>query len=129
MSAAQPMGLTQRQGDVLAFVRAYVASKGRPPALREIAAGIGIRSIGRIHELLCALETRGHIKTLAGKTRSLVLISRSPDSFVLPPNVQAELDRFCTTTGEQQAAVVADAVMLHLDELARDLAQAAGVSS
>lgn len=125
MSAPVPMGLTQRQGEVLAFVRQYIAANGRPPALQEIADGTGIKGKGQIHTHLRALEERGHIKRLPYKERSIVVIAPTPESFYLPPQVWAALDALCARTGDSRAAVVVDAVTLHVDEATLDLTKIA----
>jgi repressor LexA len=52
---------TDRERQVLDFVRAYVARHGRAPKLKEIAAHLGIRSRGVVHRYLRALEGEGLI--------------------------------------------------------------------
>jgi SOS-response transcriptional repressor LexA len=68
------MGLTQRQADVLAFLRAYRDEHKVMPSCREIAAGAGVKSIGRVNELLHGLTQRGYIRRLNRKARAIELL-------------------------------------------------------
>lgn len=56
------MSPTQRQQDVLRFVRGYQLAKGCGPVLREIAEGIGVSAKSGIYYKLVALEERGLIE-------------------------------------------------------------------
>ena len=53
--------LTPKQAAVLAFVREEIATKGRPPTAREIAAMLGARSTNAVTDYLWALERKGFI--------------------------------------------------------------------
>lgn len=50
--------LTIRQIEVLDFVRGFYADHGFPPTMREVAAGVGLRSISTVS---------GHMQVLAGR--------------------------------------------------------------
>lgn len=68
-----PTGMTPRQLQLMVFVQRYVAEHGYSPTCREIAAGIGIRAASHVHYLILALEERGLVRHLPGRSRSIVL--------------------------------------------------------
>lgn len=53
--------LTERQQQVLDFIRATLAADGRPPTLREIGVHMGIRSTNGVNDHLRALERKGYL--------------------------------------------------------------------
>ena len=61
--------LTNRQKDVLDYIKSYVANHGYPPAVREIGAALGLNSPATIQSHITALEAKGYIK----KTNSIVI--------------------------------------------------------
>lgn len=54
--------LTNRQKDVLDYIKSYVANHGYPPAVREIGAALGLNSPATIQSHITALEAKGYIK-------------------------------------------------------------------
>ncbi|MDA8193161.1 MAG: transcriptional repressor LexA [Thermaerobacter sp.] len=52
---------TNQQWRIVDFIRGYVADHGYPPSVREIAAGVGLRSTASVARHLKALEAAGHI--------------------------------------------------------------------
>lgn len=54
--------LTSRQSQILDFIRAEIADRGRPPTVREIAGAFGIRPTNGARDHLIALEKKGAIK-------------------------------------------------------------------
>ena len=65
--------LTARQGEVLEFIRQFLAKAGYPPTVREIGAHFGFvpRSI---FDHLKALERKGYLRRTASKSRSLQIL-------------------------------------------------------
>ena len=72
------MGLTRRQADCLAAIKAHIAERGSSPSYHEIAATLGVRSLSTVTRLLCALKQRGHINFIPTAARSITL--RRPDA-------------------------------------------------
>lgn len=70
------MSLTARQSDTLAFIAAFQDEKGFGPSYREIAAGIGVTSIGSVHRLMLGLEERGAIRRLYDRARSVEVVKQ-----------------------------------------------------
>jgi repressor LexA len=69
--------LTARQGEVLEFIRQFLAKAGYPPTVREIGAHFGFvpRSI---FDHLKALERKGYLRRTASKSRSLQILDPAP---------------------------------------------------
>jgi repressor LexA len=61
--------LTGRQQEVLAFIRQNSHLYG--PSVREIAAGIGVKSPNGVVCHLKALERKGYVRRIKGKARGL----------------------------------------------------------
>lgn len=53
--------LTERQQQVLDFIRAHIARHGYPPTLREIGKHMAIRSTNGVNDHLRALDRKGCI--------------------------------------------------------------------
>lgn len=51
--------LAPRQLQVLRWVAAFIAAQAYPPTVREIGAGLGLRSTNSVTEHLGALERKG----------------------------------------------------------------------
>jgi len=64
-------GLTQRQQQVLDFIRESITQRGYPPTLREIGAHMGIRSTNGVNDHLRALERKGYLTREDMKSRAL----------------------------------------------------------
>ena len=54
--------LTDRQKDVLDYIKSYAAKHGYPPTVREIGSALGLNSPATIQSHIKALETKGYIK-------------------------------------------------------------------
>lgn len=66
--------LTDRQKEVLDYIKSYVASHGYPPAVREIGKALGLNSPATIQSHITALESKGYIKKTNSKYRSLEIV-------------------------------------------------------
>jgi len=74
-------GLTDRQQQVLHYIRQSITDRGYPPTLREIGAHMGIRSTNGVNDHLRALERKGYLTREDMKSRAL----RPRDIDDLPP--------------------------------------------
>jgi repressor LexA len=92
-------GLTDRQQQVLHYIRQSITERGYPPTLREIGAHMGIRSTNGVNDHLRALERKGYLtredmKSRALRPRDLDLSSEtapeSSSSPVIPANDQGD---------------------------------------
>ena len=68
--------MTERQQTVLEFVEQFVASQGYPPTVREVAAHFGIQPRAAADHL-AALKRKGQLHREPGRSRGLVLASRT----------------------------------------------------
>ncbi len=64
-------GLTDRQHQVLQYIRESIQERGYPPTLREIGAHMGIRSTNGVNDHLRALERKGYLTREDMKSRAL----------------------------------------------------------
>src|SRR5258706_6716280 len=64
-------GLTDRQQQVLHYIRQSITDRGYPPTLREIGAHMGIRSTNGVNDHLRALERKGYLTREDMKSRAL----------------------------------------------------------
>lgn len=55
------------------YIVSYIRSEGYPPAVRDICAGVGIRSTSTIHGHLKRLQLSGRIEYSAGKRRAITI--------------------------------------------------------
>jgi repressor LexA len=79
--------LTGRQQQVYAFLTDYLAAKGYPPTLQEIARHLHVSGNLGVLRHLKALERAGLIARSPGSSRSIVLLDRSWSKSVLLPLV------------------------------------------
>ncbi len=77
------IGLTERQQDVLAYLRSYHAERGLMPTLQEITDRFGWVSKSNAARVVEALEERGHIRRAAKRARAI--------EFIDPATMQAVL--------------------------------------
>ena len=66
--------LTNRQKDVLDYVKSYIVSHGYPPTVREIGAALDTSSPATIHAHLKNLEKKGFIRKDFSKNRAIELL-------------------------------------------------------
>lgn len=81
-------GLTDRQAEILEFVRTSLRDKGAPPTRADIARTFGFSSPNAAERHLRAIEAKGFIELVAGSARGIRLLDeseRSPtEKFELP---------------------------------------------
>ncbi len=65
--------LTNRQKQVLEFIRRHMESHGMPPTRAEIGAAFGFRSPNAAEDHLRALERKGALEIIAGSSRGIRL--------------------------------------------------------
>ena len=66
--------LTDRQREVLEFIRKCFRKRGYGPTVRELAKGVGIQSPNGVMGHLDALQRKGYIKRQANLSRSIILL-------------------------------------------------------
>ena len=78
--------LTQRQREVLTFIKNYIHTRTYPPTIREIADNFSI-SVKGAYDHVHALKKKGHLKYKDKRSRTMELIhdERSRDHFIRVP--------------------------------------------
>jgi repressor LexA len=66
--------LSERQRQVLEFIRSKVADRGYPPSVREIGEAIGLSSPSTVHSHLSALVAAGAIRRDPSKPRAIEVL-------------------------------------------------------
>lgn len=66
--------LTDRQQQVLDYIRDIVAERGYPPSVREIGEAVGLSSPSSVHAQLNSLVKAGLIKKDPTKPRAIVIV-------------------------------------------------------
>jgi repressor LexA len=72
---------------VYAFIVDYMRANGFPPAVRDICAGIGVRSTSTIHGHLKRLQQSGRIEYTAGKRRAITIPDQNEERITYLPLV------------------------------------------
>lgn len=68
------MSLTQREADLMDFLRQRIGETGIAPSLEEMRKGLGLAAKSGVHRMLEGLEERGRIRRLPGKARAIEII-------------------------------------------------------
>jgi repressor LexA len=81
--------LTERQQEILDYIRRHITENGYPPTVREIGSAFGIRSTNGVADHLKSLERKGYLARGSLKSRALRPLSVEPDpAFNELPSVQ-----------------------------------------
>lgn len=73
-----PDGLTERQRQVLQYIKQEIHDKGYPPSVREIGEAIGLSSSSTVHGHLARLEEKGYIRRDPTKPRAIEVRGETP---------------------------------------------------
>lgn len=65
--------LTDRQKQILDYIRISIRDRGFPPSVREIGDAIGLKSSSSVHSHLTALEKKGYLKRDSSSARALTV--------------------------------------------------------
>ncbi|NSE52160.1 transcriptional repressor LexA [Coprococcus eutactus] len=66
--------LTDKQTQILEYIRHEILSKGYPPSIREICQAVDLKSTSSVHAQLSSLEAKGYIRRDLTKSRSIEII-------------------------------------------------------
>lgn len=72
--------LTDRQSEILAFIRSYAEETGYPPTRAEIAQKLGFKSANAAEDHLKALARKGAIEMVPGASRGIRLTEDARDN-------------------------------------------------
>ncbi|HEX9092351.1 MAG TPA: transcriptional repressor LexA [Coriobacteriia bacterium] len=82
MSYARKRELTDRQRQILDFIKAEMRRKGYPPTVRDIGEAVGLSSSSTVHSHLAALEAKGLIRRDPSKPRALEVLGHEREARV-----------------------------------------------
>lgn len=71
--------LTQRQRQILNFIKDETRKRGYPPSVREIGEAIGLKSSSTVHGHLAHLEQKGMIRRDPSKPRAIEVLDGDVD--------------------------------------------------
>ena len=72
--AGSAHALSERQEEVLQFVRDAVRQHGYPPSIREIGEAVGLRSTSSVSYQLRVLQKKGYLQRHSGRPRTTELL-------------------------------------------------------
>lgn len=70
--------LTERQQQVLDYIKEMVEARGYPPSVREIGDAVGLSSPSSVHAQLNSLVAAGMIKKDPSKPRAIMITDQTP---------------------------------------------------
>ena len=74
--------LTQKQIEILLYIKSEVQRQGYPPAVREICKGVNLKSTSTVHGHLEKLEQKGYIRKDPTKPRAIEILDKD-DGYLL----------------------------------------------
>lgn len=83
--------LSNRQKEILDFIKTEVKDKGYPPSVREIGEAVGLASSSTVHGHLERLEKKGFIRRDPTKPRAIEILDDNTDLNILSDIVKVPL--------------------------------------
>lgn len=78
--ASENRKLSDKQEQILEYIKKQILEKGFPPSVREIGLAVNLKSTSSVHSHLATLEKRGYIRRDPSKSRTIEIVD---DSFNL----------------------------------------------
>ena len=69
--------LTNKQNQVLDYIKQSIAKNGFPPTVREIGSALGLSSSATVHAHITTLENKGYVKRVGAKNRAIELLVKN----------------------------------------------------
>ena len=76
--------LTDRQNEILIFIKEFLAENGFPPTLREIGKKFQISSTFGVKRHLIALEKKGYLKVESNASRGIAITKSDDETNIAP---------------------------------------------
>lgn len=95
--------ITDKQREILEFMKNEILSKGYPPAVREICEAVHLRSTSSVHSHLETLEKNGYIRRDPAKPRAIEIVD---DNFNLTRREMVNMPIIGTVTAGQPILAV-----------------------
>ena len=71
--------LSQKQIEILLYIKNELQVRGYPPSVREICKGVSLKSTSTVHAHLEKLEIKGYIRRDATKPRAIEILDQDDD--------------------------------------------------
>ncbi|MCD8338506.1 MAG: transcriptional repressor LexA [Lachnospiraceae bacterium] len=72
-----PGPITQKQQEILDYIKSEILTRGFPPAVREICQAVHLKSTSSVHSHLESLEKNGYIRRDPTKPRAIEILDES----------------------------------------------------
>lgn len=66
--------ITQKQSEILEYIKSQILNKGYPPSVRDICTAVNLKSTSSVHAHLESLEKNGYIRRDPTKSRTIEII-------------------------------------------------------
>ena len=66
--------ITQKQSEILVYIKSQILNKGYPPSVRDICSAVNLKSTSSVHAHLESLEKNGYIRRDPTKPRTIEII-------------------------------------------------------
>lgn len=102
---------TRCERKALAFIRQHIAEHQEAPSYQEIANGVGVKSKGRVSEVVTALVAKGALTRGAGRAhRSIALVHSNAFTVDLPTDLAVVVRNLAARAGVAPEAVLIEAL-------------------
>ena len=68
--------ITDKQREILEYIKEMILKKGYPPAVREICEAVHLKSTSSVHSHLESLEKNGYIRRDPTKPRTIEILGK-----------------------------------------------------
>ena len=82
--------LSQKQIEILLYIKSEVQRQGYPPSVRDICKGVDLKSTSTVHGHLEKLEAKGYIRKDPTKPRAIEILDKN-DDFLLAPKKTVDI--------------------------------------
>ena len=86
--------LTEKQRQILEYLKQEILQRGFPPSVREICEAVSLRSTSSVHAHLETLERKGYIKRSVMKDSIPAALVQSRELHRKTPHPRVRLHRF-----------------------------------
>ena len=69
--------ITQKQSEILEYIKSQILNKGYPPSVRDICQAVNLKSTSSVHAHLESLEKNGYIRRDPTKPRAIEIMDDS----------------------------------------------------
>lgn len=75
--------LTQKQIEILLYIKSEIQRQGYPPSVRDICKGVNLKSTSTVHSYLEKIESRGYIRKDPTKPRAIEILEKNDDPLMI----------------------------------------------